>query len=543
MIDFSCSVCSSSLLLPGIGLDDAFIVSGAYIRTDPRQSPEERVLETIEEIGMSIFLTTVTSATAFGLGCLSSVPAVVWLVLYAFPTIIFVFLSQLTFFVACIVMDERRMAAGRRDICCWIKATDTHRIGVHVTGQEHIADRFMAWMGEIILRPAVKVLVLVVFLSFAGVCGWRASLLQQSFSLGDVLPNDSYLGEFLVTQEAYTDEVAVSASLYFRFVDQSDEEIQNQMFDFIDTMVALDQVSKPPRYFWLDHFYRFVNMTEEAAGLPFNSQLDLFLEDPVLRYLHYDSIYRDDMGNVIASKTSVTFDNVGNEVIEEEVEALADQRAATRAFPPNEGKGADEWPFFAYTGTFNAWEFYTVCVDELILTTIVGVVTVTVIGTLIIPHWTAGPIVLPFICILYVDLLGVLQMAGISINAVSYIGLTMSIGLLVDFIMHCLLRYYEVPGNRKEKCIEMLRTMGASILLGGISTFLGTMLLVFASSDIFYTIFIVFFGIVVLGVTHGLILLPVVLSIIGPEDQVTTSVHKKAVEHREPLEKKVLIYM
>lgn len=85
--------------------------------------------------------------------------------------------------------------------------------------------------------------------------------------------------------------------------------------------------------------------------------------------------------------------------------------------------------------------------------------------------------------------------------------------------MHIILKYYECAGKRKEKVVEMLRTMGSSILIGGISTFLGTLPLAFSTSEIFYTIFIAFVGLVTLGVGHGLILLPVILSIFGPEDQ------------------------
>lgn len=435
------------------------------------------------------------------------------------------------------------MAANRRDCCCWVKATETHRIGVKVEGQDHIADRFMAWLGSVILQPKIKVLVIVVFLSFAGFCGWRASLLEQRFSVRDVLPDGSYMRDFIDATEFYTDEADVRPKLYFRYVDQSNTTVQDLMFDYVDTIVALDQVSEKPTRFWLDHFQEFVN-AENLTSLAFNEQVDKFLDDPVYRYIHYDDIYRDEeTGNIIASRVAVSYDQVGYQVVKEEIEALKDTQRATAEFEINQGLDSDDWPFFAYTGDFTGWEFYAVCVQELILTTVIGVISVTCIAVIIIPHWTAGPIVLPFIVILYVDLLGVAQMAGVYVNAVSYIGLTMSIGLLVDFIMHCLLRYYEVPGTRREKCVEMLRTMGASILLGGISTFLGIMLLVFASSDIFFTIFVIFCGIVVLGVSHGLILLPVVLSIIGPEDQVTTSLVKKEEEPRKPLEKKVLIYI
>lgn len=168
-------------------------------------------------------------------------------------------------------------------------------------------------------------------------------------------------------------------------------------------------------------------------------------------------------------------------------------------------------------------EFYAICVDELILTTILGVVTVTGIALLFIPHWTAALFVLPMISILYLDLLGVMQWGGVHIDPVSYVSCVMSIGLLVDFVLHILLRYYECPGNRHEKTVATLKSMGVSILTGGVSTFLGALPLYFSTSTVFSTIFITFLGLSTLGVGHGLILLPVILSTIGPEEQILRS--------------------
>ena len=80
----------------------------------------------------------------------------------------------------------------------------------------------------------------------------------------------------------------------------------------------------------------------------------------------------------------------------------------------------------------------------------------------------------------------------------------------------------------------MLETMGSSILIGAITTFLGTVPLAFStSSSIFSTIFISLLGLVTLGASHGLILLPVILSIIGPEDQVTANATEEIAEEPE----------
>ena len=106
----------------------------------------------------------------------------------------------------------------------------------------------------------------------------------------------------------------------------------------------------------------------------------------------------------------------------------------------------------------------------------------------------------------------------VFVHAVTYVALVMSIGLLVDHVMHIALRYYDsTESGREAKTKDVIRTMGTSVLLGGVSTFLGVLPLVISSSDVVHTIFVTFIGIVVLGIAHGLIFLPVVLSIVGPQ--------------------------
>ena len=52
----------------GVGLDDTFIITGAYLRTDANLDTLERVRLTMEEVACSITTTTVTTVVAFILG-------------------------------------------------------------------------------------------------------------------------------------------------------------------------------------------------------------------------------------------------------------------------------------------------------------------------------------------------------------------------------------------------------------------------------------------------------------------------------------------
>jgi hypothetical protein len=62
---------------------------------------------------------------------------------------------------------------------------------------------------------------------------------------------------------------------------------------------------------------------------------------------------------------------------------------------------------------------------------------------------------------------------------------------------------------------------------------LGTLPLAFSTSDIFTTVFIAFLALVLLGVSHGLILLPVLLSLMGPEECISLAATVPAVTKKE----------
>jgi Niemann-Pick C1 protein len=522
---FLCGVPFTSVtqLLPfvmfGIGLDDSFIIMGAYNRLAKHTDPVERIKISIDEIGLSITLTSLTSALAFGLGCTSSIPAIYWLCLYAFPTNILIFIYQLTFFVALITLDQRRIQQNRLDCCVCFTAKTKDEVEVNeVSTFEQHANQMMECFAKQLLRPSVKVVCLFGFTALFGVCAWSASKMEQVFKFTDVLPQDSFLSAFTYATAEYSSDVRIQSHLYFRHADQSDEAIQDQMNDYITGIGELYMMQDKPDFCWLRDFKTYTSQSDNS-DVPFNEQLNDFLSITSYNMLYANHLVRDMNGTLLSSRCVIYIVNINPDDANDQVDSLLATEAVTASQPINAGK--QDWSFFNYSTVYNMWACYSVLVNELISTSVLGFVAVTVVSIVFIPHWTAAFFVTPLVAILYVDLIGVMQMAGIDMNAVSYIGLVMSIGLMVDYLLHVLIRYYEAPGNRQEKVIDVFKTMGVSILVGGISTLLGTVPLAFSTSLVFYTFFIVFLGLVTLGLAHGLILLPVILSLWGPEEQLT----------------------
>lgn len=162
---------------------------------------------------------------------------------------------------------------------------------------------------------------------------------------------------------------------------------------------------------------------------------------------------------------------------------------------------------------------YDKAIPELVSTVLFSVLAVGLVGFFIIPHWSGMLFIIPIIVILLVDLIGFMQLIGIRINPISYIALVISIGLMVDYIVHILIRYYEsIFVEPIDRVKDTLETMGASILTGGLSTFLGFGPMLLSKSEIFTTIGQTILSMVLISLLHGLIFLPVVLSYLGPTE-------------------------
>jgi len=446
----------------GVGLDDAFILFTAYTRTDPAVDVVERIRDTMDEVGISIFMTTATSVAAFALGCISRVPAIYWLCVYSSSTIAIDFIYQITFFIGLIVLDEVRIKKRRRDcLICYtvddpehdtvegkevaevngmvVETEQCNNAEISETGQggtaivdeseyekdvggqdesavdnnRHLSARVMAFYADTLLIPWVKALVIISFAALLAACVYFATRLELKFDFTQVLPRDSYLIRLTDSINAHSQREGVSPFLYFRYVNQSDPYIHIQMEKFVDDIVAIDAITDPPFKFWLRDYKIFVAENEEPLrGLAFNDTLRLFLEDP--RYNYEDSITLDESHNIRASRTQVHMDKINPTEIVEGLKALKDQRKVSSEQPINQNGG--EWQFFTFEQRYQLWEFLLITPNELAQSTIIGIIAVSAMGILFMPHWSGVLFVGPLVIVLYVDLLGVLQLSGIDIN-------------------------------------------------------------------------------------------------------------------------------
>lgn len=223
-------------------------------------------------------------------------------------------------------------------------------------------------------------------------------------------------------------------AVYFRNVDQTDPNIQNEMVDYVNQLESLDGIksievdlpgmegvdidSLAPKqvkpFCWVRDFKEIAEniLSEqeleiiEGLNLTFTEQMNLALSNPVIREVYGQDIIRDEAGNITASRCWLFLSDIDLNSVSEQIDLLHEQRAIGAAQPVNQNKAKGEWSFFFYDTSLFYWEAFDSAVQELIFTIASGVIALTIIAFVLIPHWTAVLFVTPMILMLYTNFLG-----------------------------------------------------------------------------------------------------------------------------------------
>jgi hypothetical protein len=272
----------------------------------------------------------------------------------------------------------------------------------------------MRWFASRLMNPVVKVTVLLAFAAFTAVCAWRTTMLRQVFNFKDLLPADSFLTGYVTSVEYYSDR-AISLRVVFRFAEQDRPEIRQQMMDYVDDLVEnVDALNEAPPLFWARDFEKFVAATPAYQEMSFWEALSTMLSDTAISdAFGKDLIFRAD-GSILYSECRIYVTDLNMDNVLDQVGMIKQQRAVSARQPINQGR--KRWAFFTYDLIYHIFAFYEVAAQELTSTTISSVIAVCVAAFLLVPHWTAVPIVFPLMAALFIEMLGVLQMFGYAIN-------------------------------------------------------------------------------------------------------------------------------
>ena len=201
------------------------------------------------------------------------------------------------------------------------------------------------------------------------------------------------------------------------------------------------------------------------------------------------------------------------------MDLLQTQRRITVEQPLNQNlpKGQVE-RMFTFEPNFPTFAHYEVIPRELVISLTLSVLAVGLVSSLFLPHISGTLLSMLVIAAVDVELLGIIYAVGYTINSITFVLLIMAIGLVADYCLHMVHSFLHVDAQDRDARGKLsLLKIGGSVFLGGCSTFFGILALAWSRGEAFLTFFVMFVSMVVLGIFHGLVVLPVALSLVGPD--------------------------
>ncbi|KAF9580140.1 hypothetical protein BGW38_003335 [Lunasporangiospora selenospora] len=560
-------------LVLAVGVDNIFILCHEFERrkmNHPEESIEECAGRTLGRMGPSIFLSALSETIAFALGAMVTMPAVSVFAMYAAMAVWVDFLLQVTAFVSCIALDAQRTEEDRIDCvpCIQVQAPQA------VESEGALPAWIRRYYGPLILNASVKRIVIAVFLGLftLGLC------LLPSIELGLdqrlALPSDSYMVPFFNDLDTY---FRVGPPVYFvvQDADATTRTGQQQLCARFSTCAsgsianALEQERKRPEIsyieqpasVWIDDFLHWLNpaidtccnfrkdnptqpcgpwddedecqicyadkdpgwnisMTGLPEGEEFMSYLNTWIkaapsEDcPLAGKAAYGDAIKL---NQAQDKVKMSHFRTYHTPMRSQRDFIAGYKSAHRiAEQVQKDTGATVFPYSVFYIFFEQYMGVVELTVRLMLVALVavGLVTAGVLGSL-----KVAMVVVGVVAMIVVDVVGAMVLMGVSLNAMSLVNLVICVGISVEFCSHIARATVEAEGSPDERVFSALVDVGSSVFSGiTLTKFLGIFVLAFTRSKIFEVYYFrMYLAIVVVGALHGLVLLPVLLSLIQNE--------------------------
>jgi predicted RND superfamily exporter protein len=556
-------------VLLGIGVDDSFVIMNCLDGVSKDKPVPERIAIAISHAGVSIMITSMTDFVAFAISSASSLPALAAFCLYAALAILMLFVLQITVFTAFATFDTRRVDSNLIDCCPCICKKGCPCCPVSVSQEvgedgkdpnqlccapsKHKGGCFGNLLenriAPILVKTPVAATVVFVAVVWAALCGYMMSELKVEDAMPKFIPDDSYVSSWTEKNDRYFGTLGQGVNI----ITLSGDYFSKQA-ELLSIGSRLDQLSymQPSS---LDSFVSWAAgynaalkagsvmvggsaVTVDAAGhatvkSQYFAGLNAWLNGAGAKYKK-DIIWTDrtDPQNGIAATRIATEFKSFNNVVDDKlvvdsttaVEVMDGLRDAVSSWNDMPG-GA-----FAYTYMFLSWEVFRIIKKEMFQNVSLCLAAVFLITLIFLAHPGIAILVLFAVAMTIIEVLGCMHMWGLAIDNVSVIQVCIAVGLAVDYSAHIGHCFMTKSGTRGERVIASLGDVGAAVMNGGMSTFLAVMLLALSKSYVFRVLFQTFFLTVVLGLAHGMLVLPAILSLVGPEGYAGRAAEAKALD-------------
>ncbi|XP_069116335.1 patched domain-containing protein 3-like [Argopecten irradians] len=527
-IKFVSIVGTLPFLIIGIGLDDMFILMSCLADCSLSGSIEDRIKETMRTGGVAITITSVTDFLAFAIGASASFISVRNFCLYAGFAVIFCYINQLTFFVPCMVINERRVARSAHcGTCRQIKSREELReegkskYHVFLCGgkapknrkdNESPLEKYPKLLFQYIVEHIPgKTAIVVIFIAYLAATVYGITNFKRGLLLSNLVKEDSYFYTYSKLLEGhFTQEFTIGFTITSTQV-YSDATTQSRIADLLSIAKADTDINPNVAFDWLTD-YKSSGSYSDTSETSFIAGLKTFL---TTRTDHAnDVVFNSAETSIVGARFYVLTNNLP----ESEQQGNIMLRMREVAYNSPLPAVCFSWPFVFFD------EYASVF--QITLTTVgVAIAAMFVVTIVFMPHPLLVTCVTVTMVMISAGMFGFMYYWDLTLSVITMIDIVMSIGFSVDFSAHICHAYITVDGTtRKERVHNALERAGGPIINAALSSIIGILILAFSSSYIFRSFFKLMFLVMVFGLAHALLLLPLVFSLVGPVTEGVTSV-------------------
>ncbi|KAK6996580.1 hypothetical protein SK128_026715 [Halocaridina rubra] len=511
------------VLLVGLGVDDMYVIVAAWEASSGSISLRERAKKTLKHAGVAVTVTSLTDAVAFLVGATTQVPALRWFCIYAAVGVTAVYCLQGSVFVAALSADQH-FRDSRKCGCCIATAKKNQFLGW-----------VMGYYAQIAVLPVTQVLVLLSALSLLGAGIWGTISLRQEFSPIWFLPRSSYLYQWFVSMDAHFPGDGERGTVYFSNVSLPEE--LPTLRNLAASLKASPYVSKVDAWFSVldvymheDPQYEGLNVTKEIL----HDILGVFLNSKSGAQYRGHFIFNGDLS---CNEPAPPFSVFKVEFQYARLDSRSDQQAAMVNVRQVVSAANLTGYHAAWAHAYSQWETDSTLGPELWRNLGVVVLVVAIMSLLLLAAARAAFLVLFSVLATLIDVAALMHIWGLTVDTVSCIALVLAIGLCIDYAAHVAHAFLVVEGSKRDRTQAAIASVGPAVLHGGFSTLLAFVMLSPSDSHLFLSFFKIFTGVSIFGLFHGLVLLPVLLSLIGPEPYPAVSEHRPSVTETSEVHK------
>lgn len=496
-----------------------FIMVSDWQHTNVKDPVPKRMAHSYKEAIMSITITALTDVLKFSIGVTSDFPSVQSFCLYTSTSIIFSYIYTITFFGAFLALNGRREASNRHWITCMKIPSDNpdHHSEIYNiccvggdydknTGAEKkqpVSNFFKDYYGPFLIKPWVKGAVILLYLVYLASSIYGCFHVQQGIELYDLAADNSHVTRFNRKERQYFSDygpsLMVIVSKEFPYWNKTQ---RYQLQGCIENFKRLQFVNEDIYTSWLDSYLSYGQETHLNLD-----DKDVFLKNLSV-FFDLFPFFRQDVNrtgdHIYASRFFIQTVDIANASME--IDMLKGLKTTARK--------CSVTSLLVYNEKFIFYDQYDVVVSSTIKNVGVIAAAMLVVSLLLIPNPICSLWVTFSIGSVIVGVTGFMELWNISLDSISMIIFTICIGFTVDFSAHM---SYAFVSSRKtspdDKAVEALSNLGYPILQGAFSTILGVSVLAMSEFHTFRTFFKIFFLVVFIGMLHGLIVIPVILTL------------------------------